>query len=178
MKYLVLSCSLNPRSRSRKLAHAALDRMHSHGAEATLLDLSTLDLPICDGDAAYSHPHVAAAGSQITAADGLLVATPIYNFDVNASAKNLLELTGDSWAGKVVGFLCAAGGQSSYMSVLPFANSLMLDFRCFILPRYVYAPSADADDPRFGEVALAKRVDELVREMIRVTSALGRVPAE
>ncbi len=178
MRLLVLSCSLNPDSRSRTLARAALDRLHSHGAEATLLDLSTLDLPMCDGEAAYSDPQVSAAGAQISAADGLLVAAPIYNFDVNAAAKNLLELTGDAWAGKIVGFVCAAGGQSSYMSVLPFANSLMLDFRCFILPRYVYAPAAEISDPRFGEAALAIRVDEVARELIRVTSALGRTPAE
>jgi FMN reductase len=37
---------------------------------------------------------------------------------------------------KVVGFLCAAGGKSSYMSVMRLANSLMLDFRCLIIPHF------------------------------------------
>jgi len=132
---------------------------------------------MCDGAEAYSDPQVQTIATQISAADGLLVATPVYNYDVNAAAKNLLELTGSSWAGKVVGFLCAAGGQSSYMSVMPFANSLMLDFRCFILPRFVYAPDAEAADHDFGEAAIGKRIDELARELIRVATALNSATA-
>ena len=69
----------------------------------------------------------------------ILLATPIYNYDVSAAAKNMVELTGSAWRDKTVGFICAAGGTSSYMSVMGLANSLMLDFRCIILPRFVYA---------------------------------------
>lgn len=177
MKFLVLSCSHNPESRSRELSRIAFARLQALGAEAAWLDLRTFSLPMCDGAEAYSHPQVQTIGAQISAADGLLVATPVYNFDVNAAAKNLLELTGSSWAGKVVGFLCAAGGQSSYMSVMPFANSLMLDFRCLILPRYVYAPDAETADPNYGEAAITKRIDELARELIRVTTALNGAAA-
>lgn len=175
MNFLVLSCSHNPESRSRELSRIAFARLQARGAEAAWLDLRTFSLPICDGADAYSDPQVQEISAQISAADGLLVATPVYNFDVNAAAKNLLELTGSSWAGKVVGFLCAAGGQSSYMSVMSFANSLMLDFRCFILPRYIYAPNAEAADADFGREAITRRIDELARELIRVTTALSAV---
>ncbi len=51
----------------------------------------------------------------------------------------MIELAGSAWEDKIVGFLCAAGGMSSYMSVMAYANSLMLDFRCVIIPRFVYA---------------------------------------
>ena len=38
---------------------------------------------------------------------------------------------------------------SSYMSVMAYANSLMLDFRCVIIPRFVYATgSAFAEGSR------------------------------
>ncbi len=83
-----------------------------------LLDLRQVELPFCDADAAYGHPNVEAAQSLLNSARVIIVATPIYNFDVNAAAKNLVELTGDAWENKVVGFLCAAGGSSSYMSVM------------------------------------------------------------
>ena len=46
----------------------------------------------------------------IEAARVIIVATPIYNYDANAAAKNLVELTGSAWEDKTVGFLCAAGG--------------------------------------------------------------------
>src|SRR4029434_2696523 len=103
MKFLVISCSLNPESRSRELAHVALQHLQAHGADAGMLDLLSLPLPMCDGAAASGDPQVEVADAQIKAADGFLVATPIYNFHVNSAAKNLLELTGDSWSGKVAG---------------------------------------------------------------------------
>lgn len=43
----------------------------------------------------------------------VLVAAPIYNFDVSAAIKNLVEQTGRAWTDKVVGFLCSAGGRAS-----------------------------------------------------------------
>ena len=74
------------------------------------------------------------------------MAAPVYNYDVSASAKNMIELTGSAWEDKIVGFLCAAGGMSSYMSVMAYANSLMLDFRCVVIPRFVFATGDAFDD--------------------------------
>jgi NAD(P)H-dependent FMN reductase len=73
----------------------------------------------------------------VNSARAVIIATGIYNYDANAAVKNLVELTGDAWENKVVGFLCAAGGMSSYMSIMSLANSLMLDFRSIIVPRFV-----------------------------------------
>jgi FMN reductase len=103
------------------------------------LDISKLDLPMCDADVCYNHPAAKNITAAIERADGIMVATPVYNYDVSAAAKNMVELTGSAWEDKVVAFLCAAGGMGSYMSVMSFANSLMLDFRCLIIPRFVYA---------------------------------------
>ena len=84
---------------------------------------------------------------------------PIYNFDVNAALKNLIELTGKgAWANKTVAFLNSAGGHSSYMSVMAVANSLMLDFRCVIVPRFVYATPADFDDTGISNDGVRDRV--------------------
>jgi FMN reductase len=91
---------------------------------------------------------------------------------VNSAAKNFLELTGQAWEGKVVGFICAAGGHGSYMSVMPFANSLMLDYRCHIVPRFVYAAPAHIDESTFGDEALNRRIEELAAETQHVTDAL------
>ena len=57
----------------------------------------------------------------------------------------MIELTGSAWEDKIVGFLCAAGGMGSYMSVMAYANSLMLDFRCVIIPRFVFATGEGFD---------------------------------
>jgi FMN reductase len=131
-----------------------------------------LDLPLCDADACYSHPAAQKVSKAIKAADGILMATPVYNYDVSATAKNLVELTGSSWEDKVVGFLCAAGGMSSYMSVMAFANSLMLDFRCVIIPRFVYATGRAFEGDDLKDKEVGERIAELAGELIRFTGAL------
>jgi FMN reductase len=141
-------------------------------AECEWLDISELDLPLCDADACYAKPGSQRVGKAIKAADGILLATPVYNYDVSAAAKNLVELTGSGWEEKVVGFLCAAGGMSSYMSVMPFANSLMLDFRSVIIPRFVYATGQAFDGDELKDEAVRKRVEALADELIRFTTAL------
>ncbi len=73
-----------------------------------------------------------------------MLASPIYNYDVNAALKNAIELAGRKMEDKLLGFLCTAGGGAmSYMSVMPLANSLMLDFRTIVLPRFVNAAPED-----------------------------------
>jgi FMN reductase len=157
--YLVISTSLNPESKSRVLARQAYSLLNAReGAE--WLDLQDFELPLCDGNLAYSHANVALVKQKIQAAQCIIVATPIYNFDVNAALKNLIELTGQSWKDKIVGFLCAAGGKSSYMSVMSVANSLMLDFRSIIIPRFVYVDQALGNQGEIDE-PIRLRIEEL-----------------
>ncbi|HEY5078267.1 MAG TPA: NADPH-dependent FMN reductase [Opitutaceae bacterium] len=164
---LIISASLRKDSNSRILAHEAKRLLEQDGNEVTLVDLRDHPLPLCDGGAAYGHPSVAAIGGLLAKASAVLVATPIYNYGTNAAVKNLIELTGDGWENKAVGFLCAAGGMSSFMSVMSLANCLMLDFRSVIVPRFVYATAKDFADGRIGSAELSGRVAELARETAR-----------
>ena len=107
----------------------------------------------------------------IKAARVIIVATPIYNYDANAAAKNLIELTGSAWEDKTVGFLCAAGGGSSYMSITGLANSLMLDFRCLIIPRFVYAKGEDFTPAKKPTAALAERIKGLAEASTKIRNA-------
>jgi FMN reductase len=114
-------------------------------------------------------------------ASAILLTAPIYNFDVNAAAKNLVELTGDAWEGKIVGFACSAGGRSSYMSVMSLANSLMLDFRCLIVPRFVYATKDAFQNDRTEQMTVGsddvkKRLAQLATTTMRMAVALADVP--
>ena len=172
MKYLVISCSLNPESKSRIMANAALKSLESKDAGVELIDLVSLKLPLCDGGAAYGDPAVQELAAKVEAADGILIATPIYNFDVNSAAKNLIELTGKAWTEKVVGFLCAAGGQGSYMSVMAVGNSLMLDFRTVVIPRFVYATGDLFQGNEISDEDLSERIGQMADEIMRFTTAL------
>ncbi|MCR4368605.1 MAG: NAD(P)H-dependent oxidoreductase, partial [archaeon] len=147
MKHLILCCSLNPKSKSRVLADVLKKALDKNGEECAIMDASEFNFPQCDGKECYNHESVKLLGKRILESATITFSAPIYNFDVNAAAKNLMELGGTSWKGKTIAFLCSAGGNKSYMSVMPFANSFMLDFRCIIVPKFVYA----SDDAFIGE---------------------------
>ncbi len=136
------------------------------------LDLCELDLPLCDANECYEHPATQKVNTAIKTADGIIVAAPVYNFDVSASAKNMIELTGSAWEDKIVGFICAAGGMSSYMSVMAYANSLMLDFRCVIIPRFVYATGSAFVDGELKDAKVMERIAQVSAELVRFTEAL------
>jgi FMN reductase len=170
-EYLIVSGSLRSNSRSRAMAYFLADCYRSEGIAVQMIDLRELSLPFCDGEAAYDHQSVVSLSKRIAAARVVIVATPIYNFDASAALKNLVELTGESWEDKVVGFLCAAGGSMSYMSVMSFANSLMLDFRCLIIPRFVYATSQDFTDGLPSSFEVRERIRELALASTRIRNS-------
>ena len=170
--FVVISTSLNPGSRSRilaKYAHRQLQR--SVGPNCRLIDLAEMTVPPCDANDCYSDPNVIEIGNAIRSAQGILIATPIYNYNVSSSAKNLVELTGKAWTDKVVGFLCAAGGKGSYMGCLGLANSLMLDFRSLILPRFVYATGESFAGDKISEQEIENRIVGLIEQLMAVSQA-------
>lgn len=175
MSILVISTSLNPGSRSRVMARQAVADLDAAGVGTDWLDLQEKPLPMCDGGAAYGDPSLPAIKQQIIDATGVIIAVPIYTFDVNAAAKNLIEMTGrDCWSEHVVGFICAAGGQGSYMSVMQLANSLMLDFRTFIVPRFVYATKSAIEGDVIVDGDVKQRITQLSHEVVRVSDALRK----
>lgn len=171
-KYLVVATSGNPESRSRRMGRHAFSHLEKRGVDCAWIDLSELDLPFCDANACYSAPGAQSLSAAVRAADGILIAAPVYNYDVSASAKNMIELTGKGWENKVAAFLCAAGGMSSYMSVMAYANSLMLDFRTVIVPRFVYATGSAFSDDEIVDPKIIERIEQVADELVRMTEAL------
>src|ERR1700755_92886 len=171
-EYLVISTSGNSESNSRIMGRVAFARLQHHKANCEWIDISGLELPLCDADKCYLNPAAHNLKKKIEAADGMIVAAPVYNYDVSAAAKTMIELTGSAWEDKVVGFLCAAGGMSSYMSVMAYANSLMLDFRTVSIPRFVYATGDSFEDDNLTDKKVEQRIQQVAEELIRFTTAL------
>lgn len=161
----IIATSLNPDSRSQILAQEAKKRLDDKGADSFVIDLRETPLPMAGSNESWDHPKVQALKKQLTKATHIIFSVPIYNYDVNAAAKNLVELLGyDAFENKTVGFICTAGGKSSYMSVLSFANSLMLDFRCWIVPRYLYVTPENSITPL--DQKLRERLDGLIEDLM------------
>ncbi|MCC5025854.1 MAG: NAD(P)H-dependent oxidoreductase [Candidatus Synoicihabitans palmerolidicus] len=170
MSILVVSSSLNSDSNSRLLAQAAMNALTADGLTPKLLDLNELPLPFCDGSSAYGHPNTQQVSKLASEASGFIFASPIYNYDVNAALKNFIELVGGNLEDKTVAFLNAAGGTSSYMSIMALANSLMLDFRSVVVPRFVYAVPADFADGAIANPKITERVATCARALASLTA--------
>lgn len=168
----ILSSSLKSNSKSRQLAMLALEFAKELGTDATLIDLRDYPLELCDGDESYSNPNVSKLGEILSKASAVILASPVYNYDVSAALKNVVEHVGDQLSDKVVGLMCSAGGERSYMSPLSFMNSLMIDFRSIIVPRFVYAPPSAFGEDGAIDQGLIDRVKELVVQTDFMASAL------
>ena len=171
-KHLVISTSGNPDSNSRRMGRAAFARLQKEEVDCDWIDIREMDLPLCDAHKCYGMPGSKKLSAAIELADGILIAAPVYNYDVAAATKNMIELTGSAWEDKIVGFLCAAGGHASYMSVMAYANSLMLDFRCVIIPRFAFATSEAFEGERVNDKKITARIKQAADELVRFTKAL------
>ena len=171
-KHLVISTSGNPDSNSRRMGRIAFAHLQERKIECDWIDIREMDLPLCDANQCYGMPGSKRLSTAIKGADGIIIAAPVYNYDVAAATKNMIELTGSAWEDKIVGFLCAAGGHASYMSVMAYANSLMLDFRCVIIPRFAFATSDSFDGERINDKKINERIKQVADELVRFTKAL------
>ena len=168
MSYLIISTSLREGSRSKIMAKYLSKNL----SDVEFFDLQESPLPMCDGDKCYDLPEVKEFREKVKNAKGIVMAIPIYNYNVSSGAKNVIELGGKMLYDKVFGFICAAGGKSSYMSVMSFANSLMIDYRCFIIPKFVYALKNDFDEKEIINSEIKERIEELGNDLVRISKAL------
>jgi FMN reductase len=174
----IVSATLSSSGSSRVLARLAYEAALQAGIPARLIDLRDFPLTLCDGEKSFSQPHIAQLTEILRESDAVLFASPIYNYDVSSALKNLVEHVGGELTDKVVGLICAAGGERSYMSGLSFLNSLMLDFRSLIVPRFVYASREAFCDDDLVDEGIADRIKKLVFETDRIARALGRSAGE
>ena len=166
----VISCSLDPASRSRTLASASSGLLREHGHDSSVIDLAEMELPPFDNDRVFESHAFRRLHALITAADGVVLAFPIYNWAPAASVKSLIEATGATgedgrvaaWFDKVVTFVCAAGLQHSTMATATLGQTLMLDIKCVINPYTAYLSERDWERP---EVLKADRGERLAKTM-------------
>ncbi len=175
MNVLILGCSLNPGSSTQILARDAAEIFRSLGVPVDVFDLRERPLALYGVETkdASLDANAAAVTAAVRAADAIVFAVPIYNYDVNAAAKNVVEHVGSALEGKLIAFLCAAGGSASYMSVMSLANSLMLDFKCLVVPRFVYSTGECFRDGKIVSSDIATRLRKLCEEVVRLGRALS-----
>ncbi|MEM6600080.1 MAG: NAD(P)H-dependent oxidoreductase [Verrucomicrobiota bacterium] len=168
----IIATSLNADSKSQILAEQFEGELQQASVEVERFDLRQMDIPFSGTAAGWSSPpDVAALQKSLEASSHIVFAVPIYCYDVNSAAKNVIELIGRSFTRKVVSFICAAGGSGSYMSVMGMANHLMLDFRCVIVPRFLYAESSHWSEDGSLAPEISERLARLKSDMAEISVA-------
>lgn len=170
MNSLIVCCSLTKDSKTNLLAHAVQSAYATAGRAVSLLELSDYNLPPCDGRVCYQHPDVQALTQRVAEADCIIFCSPVYVYDLSAAAKNFVELTGrgEAWFKKSVGFVCMAGTLASFMSVMPFANSLMFDYKCVIVPKFVYVMGTAFEGNELVNMDVRQRIADLTTDVERL----------
>jgi NAD(P)H-dependent FMN reductase len=166
MKHVtIIATSLSETSKSQRLAAIFEQRLIEEKLSCERIDLRALNIPFAGTSAGWSSEDIPPIKEAVARASHIVFAVPIYCYDVNAAAKNLMELVGKALTKKVIGFICSAGGRGSYMSVMGFANHMMLDFRSVIVPRFVYASDEDWTAGDICTPEIEHRLDLLLEDM-------------
>lgn len=167
-KITIIATSLRENSNSQKLARIFADQVTQQDIPVQLVDIRTLNLPLAGTSGSWDGPHISILQNAVESASHIVFAVPIYCYDVNAACKNIIELIGRSFTKKIVGFICAAGGANSYMSVMSMANHLMLDFRTVIVPRFVYTDYSSWEQNGQLKIEIEQRLQNLLSDLIEI----------
>ncbi|MDP3134684.1 MAG: NAD(P)H-dependent oxidoreductase [Burkholderiaceae bacterium] len=151
MKLLVFAGSTRTGSYNRQLARVAADMGEFRGAEVTLLELSSLNIPLYNADleAQGTPPDVIRLKALMHAHPGWVICSPEYNGGMTALLKNTLDWASSpikghpEWAdsgikpfaGKVVGLLSASPGALGGLRSLAQLAPMLRNLQCWVAPR-------------------------------------------
>lgn len=116
-RILAFAASLRRASLNRKLIGAAASIARAKGAEVDLAEFAEFDMPLYNADLQESSGFPSGAAEfkrRIDAADGLLIASPEYNYSLPGTLKNALDWISRQrpvpLRGKTALLLAASGG--------------------------------------------------------------------
>jgi len=94
MRLLAFAASLRRESLNRKLIQIAADLARDAGMEVDLADFHEFDMPLYDADLQASSGFPSGArelARRIESADGLMIASPEYNYSIPGTLKNAID---------------------------------------------------------------------------------------
>lgn len=164
---LIISTSLNNASHSRVMANTVREQLEQQDVNVTYLDIRDFHLPHAATDNLESFPDIQTLRHAVKEHQQLFISAGIYNYTVASSAKNCLEVIDNTLLeDKITGLMFAAGGNNAYMAGLSFINALMLDFRCWVSPRFVYATANDFREQKIVSPKINQRIKYLATHVM------------
>ncbi len=188
-KIVVFAGSTRSGSVNKKLARVAADAATAAGADATLVDLRDLALPLYDGDLedAQGLPEGAKKlKGLLKESAGFIIASPEYNSSITAVLKNAIDWASRAetdeepplaaFRGKVALLLSASPGALGGLRGLVHLRSVLGNIGVIVLPDQLAVGSAyEAFDEagKLKDEKRAKQVSGLVCGLVNVVKKLA-----
>ncbi len=170
--------SVTPPGRLSSAVQGALLRAQVAGHATTFLDLGTLRLGFADGrPVAQLDDDTPRLIEVISAAEAVLLATPVYRGTLTGALKNALDLLPiEALHGKAVGVVAMGATLHHYLGAESHLRDILAWFGAFTLPTSVYLSSADFREGALTETASAT-LDQLLRQLGAAAAAAGSLAA-
>jgi chromate reductase, NAD(P)H dehydrogenase (quinone) len=182
VRLLAFAASLRAGSWNRRLIAVAAAAAR-RGAEVELVDFHAFDVPLFDGDlltASGIPPGAQEFARLISAADGMLVAAPEYNFSLPGTLKNLIDWVSRvrpvPLRGKTAMLLSASNGQVGGIRGLWQLRIPLEGLGMFVSPDMYTLPWADqafTDDGTLKEQERQTRLEGMVAGFVTLTGKLS-----
>ncbi|MFF2998864.1 FMN reductase [Streptomyces sp. NPDC057950] len=175
MRLVVVSAGLSVPSSTRLLAdRLAAATVRGSAARVEVVELRDLAVEIAHHFTnGFPGRALGTALDAVTAADGLIVVTPVFSASYSGLFKSFFDvLDKDALAGKPV-LIAATGGSSRHSLVTEHAlRPLFAYLRAVVVPTAVYAASED-----WGAEGLAERIDRAAGELAALMTGLAAAGA-
>lgn len=175
IKLLALAASTRANSLNKKLLAIAIAEAKKAGAEVTVLDYAQCDAAIYRDDKSQPFPDGAKRLSEaLSAHDGLLLASPEYNWSIPGGLKNLIDwLSTDRTAplkNRGALLMCASPSVRGGILGLSQLSVPLNHLGMFVYPHLVAIGDADSQltDAGIGNKKDAKFLAECVTDFVRM----------
>ena len=171
-KIVAILGSVTPPGRLSSAVSGALAQAAASGHDTDLLDLGQLKLGFADGQPIEQldddTPKLVAT---VSAAEAVLLATPIYRATLTGALKNALDLLPiEALQGKPVGVAAMGATLHHYLGAESHLRDILAWFGAWQLPTSVYLSSADFVDGKLTEAA-AQSLDQLISVLATLAGA-------
>jgi NAD(P)H-dependent FMN reductase len=182
LKVLIVSSSHDPASRSEFLARHC-QSVIADRADVEFIALKDFGLTGHELIAPLKSSAYVTLHSLVKGVDGIILASPVYNWSCCAELKRFIELVGttppdstveSAFFDKVIAFVNAGGGHFSYTAFTGMASSMMLDFKCVISPYNIYADNRDLSEGAMSDRLQARVAKSMLVFLELVTLLQGR----
>jgi FMN reductase len=170
---LLLSFSLNPKSKSFKAVEKAYSYLKFKQKEVILINIKDYPLAYYDGtEEIFEQQKLKKLFNIFNNVEKVIIASPVYNYDVNAVLKNFLDLLSvirnknRIYKKQVIGIIGAMGSEKSFTCLLPTLSNLQFSLGFYLIPKIVMCIPKDFNENNEVESGLESRIQELCNSLL------------